>query len=113
MYFMIIVCFFGPLSVMSFSYRNILKFTKNLKRRIATARNIAVTPAHLSDPARAEGTDHNTIERSKKGKRRAANSNSKSQSSSPGFQVTPEETRITNTFIFVVTLFVIWIYQQS
>ena len=37
MYFMITVCFFGPLSVMAFSYYNILNFTKNI--RIKVSRN--------------------------------------------------------------------------
>ena len=44
MYFMITVCFFGPLSIMTFSYCNVLRFTKNLKRRIAATRNNFVRP---------------------------------------------------------------------
>ena len=103
MYFMITVCFFGPLSIMTFSYCNVLRFTKNLKRRIAATRNNFVRPA----PTISNKVDLQTVERSQTGERREADSNSKSTSRSPGFQVTPEETRITNTFIFVVTLFVI------
>ena len=34
MYFMITVCFFGPLSVMAFSYYNILVFTRDSNRRV-------------------------------------------------------------------------------
>lgn len=122
MYFMITVCFFGPLSVMTFSYYNILRFTKNLKRRIALSRsNLSIqvqNPAHLnsasteskaggrSDPGIVESNFH-TVKRSETDERGVGDSKSKTKLKSTAFQVTPEETRITNTFIFVVTLFVI------
>ena len=48
MYFMITVCFFGPLSAIAFSYHNILKFTRNLKRRIAVSRNNLAPPPPLA-----------------------------------------------------------------
>ena len=38
MYFMIIVCFFGHLSVMAFSYHNILTFTRDAKRKVSLSR---------------------------------------------------------------------------
>ena len=39
MYFMITVCFLGPLSVMAFSYYNILHFTRNLKMKVEVSRD--------------------------------------------------------------------------
>ena len=122
MYFMITVCFFGPLSVMTFSYYNILRFTRRLKRRIALSRsNLSIqvrNPANLNSPSTANKAesrsdpgiiepDYNTVRRSRMDELGEADSKSKTKSKSTAFQVTPEETRITNTFIFVVTLFVI------
>ena len=46
MYFMIAVCFFGPLSTMAFSYYNILMFTRNAKRKVNVLRN-NLTPTPL------------------------------------------------------------------
>ena len=44
MYFMIAMCFFGPVSVMALSYFKILSVTRNHKRRLATFRDrISVT----------------------------------------------------------------------
>ena len=43
MYFMITVCFFGPLSVMTFSYYNILNFTKNIRIKVKLSKN-SLTP---------------------------------------------------------------------
>ena len=115
MYFMITVCFFGPLSVITFSYYNVLKFTKNLKRRIGETRNNLTPPLQSQDPTTANTTQHNNnsdreldfnmAARRQIDRRGATNCDSKSKS--PKFQVTPEETRITNTFLFVVALFVI------
>ena len=38
MYFMMTVCFSGPLSVMPFSYDNILTFTRDAKRKVSLSR---------------------------------------------------------------------------
>ena len=45
MYFMITVCFFGPLSVMAFSYYNILTFTRETKRKVSSSRDNLSSPA--------------------------------------------------------------------
>ena len=117
MYFMITVCFFGPLSVMAFSYYNILTFTKTLKRRIAVARN-NITPTPHNQPGRAfpetendsqnncdsevdrDMTDSSRINRDGESKMDL-------KSKSRNFQVAPEETKMTTMFLFVVALFVI------
>lgn len=39
MYFMIAICFFGPLSVMTFSYISIFKLTRRVRARLQTTRN--------------------------------------------------------------------------
>ena len=39
MYFMIIVCFFGPLSVMVFSYLSIFRLTRNIQQRVENNRS--------------------------------------------------------------------------
>ena len=46
MYFMITVCFFGPLSVMAFSYYNILNFTKNMRIKVSR-NNLTPKPRQL------------------------------------------------------------------
>ena len=46
MYFMITVCFFGPLSVMAFSYYNILNFTKNIRIKVSR-NNLTPKPRQL------------------------------------------------------------------
>ena len=133
MYFMIAVCFFGPLSAIAFSYYNILTFTRNAKRKIALLRNnVRLTPLQVQGSAIAvemqsndipdEGEearvdmkrdnpdiqnelDFNRVERpNMTGRKNAAvNLGSKSRE----FQPTPEEVRITNTFLLAVALFVI------
>ena len=140
MYFMIAVCFFGPLSAMAFSYYNILKFRRNAKRKIALSRNKAtLPPPQVQDPAISdemqsnnspdiadlnfnnEGEearknmqrddtdvtelDFNRIEKPKMAGRN--NSTVNLGSKTRHFQLTPEEVRITNTFLLVVALFVI------
>ncbi|XP_078348462.1 melatonin receptor type 1B-B-like [Oculina patagonica] len=121
MYFMITVCFIGPLAAMAFSYYNILTFTRNLKRRIAVSRN-NLTPqpqqhqprtAYLLEPTAKNNNQNNQDSEldcdvadnqqiNKQGK-----SKQDSESKSQNFQVTPEETKMTNTFLLVVALFII------
>lgn len=114
MYFMITVCFFGPLSVMAFSYYNILKFTKNLKRRIAVSRNYVAppTPLHHEPRCTAEEKTQNDnpedIKAEKPGMNREEEGTFKmTLRSKPKFQITPEENKITNMFLYVVALFII------
>jgi len=111
MYFMITVCFFGPLSVMAFSYYNILMFTKNLKRRIAVSRNyLAPTPLH-HEPTTEEKTQKDNPEDIKVERpginRHEEGTFKMTLRSKPKFQITPEETKITNMFLCVVALFII------
>ena len=119
MYFMIAVCFFGPLSAMAFSYYNILTFTKALKRRIAISRN-NLTPPPQYNQARTvfshEPTTENNFDSEihrDKGENPQINRQDVSklvlESKSHNFQVTPEETKMTNTCLLVVALFVIFL----
>ena len=106
---MITVCFFGPLSVMAFSYYNILMFTKNLKRRIAVSRNyLAPTPLH-QEPVAEEKTQNDNPEDIKvegpEINRHEEGTYNMTLRSKPKFQITPEETKITNMFLYGVALF--------
>ena len=56
MYFMITVCFFGPLLVMAFSYYNILNFTRNLKMKVEALRD-NLTPPPLQQQQEPEKKD--------------------------------------------------------
>ncbi|XP_022782050.1 melatonin receptor type 1B-B-like [Stylophora pistillata] len=113
MYFMITVCFFGPLSAITFSYYNLLKFTRDMKRQLAKSINITPPPpVRCFNPPTATEHGNNAlhidtnIEKQPKInvlKKNKSGFISKSLESS----VTPEETKITNTFLYVVTLFVI------
>lgn len=116
MYFMIAVCFFGPLSAMAFSYYNILTFTKNLKRRMAVSRNNLTPPPHhheLTTENETRGNRNPDTEPDRnmaEGQRPHMNTPGaelESKSKSRAFQVTHEETKITNTFLFVLALFVV------
>ncbi|XP_020609965.1 melatonin receptor type 1B-B-like [Orbicella faveolata] len=126
MYFMITVCFFGPLSVMAFSYYNILTFTKTLKRRIAVSRNNLTPPPQQKQPDPADRTCLHEITVVKETQTRhnpeselhlnmaeRPHINGQShckldlKSKSDVFQLTPEETKMTNTILLVVALFVI------
>ena len=111
MYFMITVCFFGPLSAIAFSYHNILKFTKNLKRRIGVSRNNLAPPPPLAGKETQNSNhpdnklDHDLagIPQTVKVSHPKLDLNSRSEK----FQLTPEEAKMTNTILFVVALFVI------
>ena len=115
MYFMITVCFLGPLSVMAFSYYNILTFTKNLKRRIAVSRNyVAPTPQHheptctCTAEEKTQNDNPEDINAETPGiKRKEEGTFKMTLRSKPKFQITPEENKITNMFLYVVALFII------
>ena len=61
MYFMIAVCFFGPLSAMAFSYYNILKITRNAKRKIFRSRNATLPPLEVQGSSIADQMQSNYI----------------------------------------------------
>ena len=126
MYFMITVCFFGPLSVMAFSYYNILTFTKTLKKRIAVSRNNLTQPPQQIQPDPADKTNlheptvvketktrHNTEREIHLNMVERPHINGQShckldlKSKSDVFHLTPEEAKMTNTILFVVALFII------
>ena len=111
MYFMITVCFFGPLSAIAFSYHNILKFTKNLKRRIAVSRNNLAPPPPLAG-TETQTSNHpdNKLDRDMAEIPQTINISHRNldlKSKSEEFQLTPEEVKMTNTILFVVALFII------
>ena len=135
MYFMITVCFFGPLSVMAFSYYNILNFTRNLKMKVDVSRD-NLTPPPLKQQQKPEKTnrektapfiidlDGDEIERAQVEMRNFDNPSItvevyseadrvktlqiKSQlSSSVKWKLSPEEEKMTNTFLLVLALFII------
>ena len=116
MYFMITVCFFGPLSAIAFSYYNILTFTKNLKRRIAVSkRNNLAPPLQLVAPSAANETrnsnhpddklDRDMAEKPQINRPNHCKLDVKSKSEE--FQLTPEETKMTKTILLIVALFII------
>jgi len=117
MYFMISVCFFGPLSAIAFSYYNILTFTKNLKRRIAVSRNNLAPPPQLEAPLAGKETqnsnhpdnklDRDMADSERPQVNRLSHCKLDLKSKSEEFQLTPEETKMTNTVLLVVALFVI------
>ena len=79
MYFMLAICFFGPLTAMSLSYFYIFKFTREAKRRINQHKD-TTKPEEKSEEE---------------------NSRNKTR-----FRMTPEEVKITNTLLIVVACFV-------
>ena len=114
MYFMITVCFLGPLSVMAFSYYNILTFTKNLKRRIALSRNNLTPPPQTQQPSgeteirnRNDPDSELDQDMAERPQINRGGPELNLESRLRNFQVTPEETKMTNTFLLVVALFVI------
>ena len=81
MYFMLTICFFGPLTAMSVSYFYILKFTREASQRVQRHRD-NIKPAQDETE---QGNDRNR-------KR---------------FRMTPQEVKITNTLMIVVACFMI------
>ena len=87
MYFMITICFFGPLTAICTSYFNILKFTREAKRRVNQHR------ANIKTQQAIETEQENDISFYERHKRR--------------FRMTQEEVKITNTLLIVVACFMI------
>ncbi|KAL9985395.1 hypothetical protein ACROYT_G007799 [Oculina patagonica] len=86
MYFMLIICFFGPLTVVFVSYFNILKFTRDAKRRVNRhSENTKSQEEAQTD----QGNNISVYER----KRRR-------------FKMTQEEVKITNTLLIIVACFI-------
>ena len=136
MYFMITVCFFGPFSVMAFSYYNILNFTRKLKMKVEVSRD-NLTPPPLQQQQEPEKTDKaqektapiiteldgDEIERAQIDMRNCDNLGTnqvcseadrvktleiKSQlSPNVKWKLSPEERKMTKTFLLVLALFII------
>ena len=85
MYFMLIICFFGPLSIMSLSYYNILKFTREAKERVNRHRDINILQ---EETQRERGNNTDVYEQNRK-----------------RLRMTQEEVKITNTLMIVVACF--------
>ena len=85
MYFMLIICFFGPLTIVFVSYFNILKFTREAKQRVNRhSENMKSKEEAQTD----QGNNNSVYER----KRRR-------------FKMTQEEVKITNTLLIIVACF--------
>ena len=85
MYFMLTICFFGPLTVMSLSYFNILRFTREAKRRVDQHKDSVITQQQIQTRQESESY---FFERNKR-----------------RFRMTQEEVKITNTLLIVVACF--------
>ena len=85
MYFMLTTCFFGPLSVVFVSYFNIIKFTREAKRRLNR---------HNENKKYQEGTE--TAQ---------GNDILVNQRKRTIFTMTQDEVKITNTLLIVVAVF--------
>ena len=85
MYFMLTICFFGPLSIMSLSYYNILKFTREAKERVNRHRDINILQ---EETQRERGNNTDVYEQNRK-----------------RLRMTQEEVKITNTLMIVVACF--------
>ena len=85
MYFMLILCFFGPLTIMCLSYYNILKFTREAKLRLNRHRDNKVLQ---EETQRKQGNNTDIYEQNSK-----------------RLRMTREEVKITNTLLIVVACF--------
>ncbi|XP_020616087.1 5-hydroxytryptamine receptor 1-like [Orbicella faveolata] len=85
MYFMLIICFFGPLSIMCLSYYNILKFTREAKQRVNRHRDDGLLQ---QETQRKQENNTNVYEQNRK-----------------RLRMTQEEVKITNTLMIVVACF--------
>ena len=85
MYFMVIIFFFGPLSIMSLSYYNILKFTRESKQRVNRHRDIGILQ---EETQRKRGDNADVYEQNRKRLRK-----------------TQEEVKMTNTLMIIVACF--------
>ncbi|XP_073245739.1 G-protein coupled receptor 161-like [Porites lutea] len=106
MYFMITVCFFGPLSVMAFSYYNILNFTKNIRIKVSR-NNLTPKPRQLETQGANEMQNEVVETMENKSPLTRFNSHPSVQSKSQKPRLTPEEQQMTNTFLLVLALFII------
>ena len=89
MYFMLTICFFGPLTIMCVSYFNILNFTREAKRRVYNHwRKDSIQPQQEIQTDRENDISFHE-------KRRKV------------FKMTQEEVKITNTLLIVVACFMI------
>ena len=87
MYFMIAICFFGPLTAMCLSYFNILKFTREATRRVNQHRD-----NHIAQDETLTDRE-NGISLRERNKAR--------------FKMTQDEIKLTNTLIIVVACFMV------
>ena len=85
MYFMLTICFFGPLSIVFVSYFNILKFTREAKRRLNR---------HSEKKKTQEGTE------TARGNDIAINQRKRTR-----FNMSQDEVKITNTLLIIVAGF--------
>ena len=85
MYFMVIIFFFGPLSIMSLSYYNILKFTRESKQRVNRHRDIGILQ---EETQRKRGDNADVYEQNRK-----------------RLRMTQEEVKMTNTLMIIVACF--------
>ena len=81
MYFMLSICFFGPLTTMIFCYTRILRFTGAAKRKIGTNRQSVNAHAFVGGNKRHAGVLRSRL--------------------------SPEEAKLTNTLLIVVSAFLI------
>ncbi|XP_078360361.1 adenosine receptor A3-like [Oculina patagonica] len=86
MYFMLTICFFGPLTVMCLSYYKILKFTREARERVNRHRDTRIKM--VQETQRNQGNNFSLNERNRK-----------------RFRMTREEIKITNTLLIVVACF--------
>ena len=86
MYFMLTICFFGPLIAMCVSYFKILKFTREAKRRVNHWQLNSIQPPHEIQTCRENGIAPHEKRRN-------------------FFKMTQEEVKITNTLLIVVACF--------
>ncbi|XP_078357200.1 alpha-1A adrenergic receptor-like [Oculina patagonica] len=85
MFFMLTICFFGPLTSICISYFNILKFTRESKRRLNQHKNELRTHEEIRTE---QEHDISFYERNRR-----------------RFRMTQEEVKITNTLLIVVACF--------
>ncbi|XP_068716851.1 5-hydroxytryptamine receptor 1B-like [Montipora capricornis] len=120
-YFMIAVCFFGPLSAVVFSYYQILKLTIASKRKVGATRNNLTLSSVAQIRARSKTNESQTssnLDDTPQHRNAEATINQEiitapikvswnDKKIPHAFLMTAEETKLTNTFILVVAAFLI------
>lgn len=122
-YFMIFVCFFGPLLVAAFSYYSILSFARKTKRRVANCRNNHPLPTpnmesisnferqNGDEKNNTTGLEHERRETNMQNSNHAGiiklNNNKNVKRRLRMYQETEGETRITNTLLLILIMFII------